>query len=132
MKQNLLLIAITVITGFGFITSSDLSSKLKKNKSTETFKGKFINGSCADNACDCKSCLYTFKDAKGNEMSFDEIDSKIKIQLLVSDGEGGTIPNRKYLKHEFSITYETIECGCLDPADYKVKITKITSIKMLK
>jgi hypothetical protein len=54
---------------------------------------------------------------------------------LVTDGEGGTSPNKKYLKHEFSINYETIECGCLDPdtqAETKEKITKITSIKMIK
>ena len=120
---------------FGFTDDQFLTKSSVKNAITINYTGKFIRGACADNPCDCKSCYYVFKDARGNEITFDEVDAKIKLQLLISSKSGEVKPNSKFLNHEFLVDYVKADCICIDPdtGGEKVEtVLKIVALKMIK
>lgn len=85
---------------------------------SQTFTGKFVAGSCADNACPCNECYYKFVNSEGVEMTFDKgpVDflileaSEQDEWLGVSGAE--VIPNPKYKDKTMIITYQIVDCDC--------------------
>lgn len=106
------------------------------SQSQKTIIVKFTDGACNEAACKCNDCYWKFIEANGTELLINEIDKKIKMELLLSkeneaEGYVEVIPNPSYLNKKFEISYITTKCECQGVEPNK-KYKKLTSIKMIK